>query len=265
MLGDWLVVSQVLPVNPAAAVRGPTHVVTTGATPVLSPAEARRLLAAIDPGTLAGLRDRALVSVMLYSFARVSAVSAMRRPDYFRQERQGWLRPPREGRHAARRPGPPSGGRGARRLPRAGRARRGDGGALPERRPRGAAADGPGALAASRPGHDQAGYGTVSTGAGTSAGTGASTGAAARTTGGRSPAPARTRTGPGRDAVLHLVRRARARAHTDFTDRGGHLHRRHTRPISRPLAQAASGRHPPAVRLTGDQAVGLFILAGSNG
>ena len=74
MLGDWLVVSQVIPVNPAAAVRGPTHVVTTGATPVLSPAEARRLLEAIDTGTLAGLRDRALVSVMLYSFARVSAV-----------------------------------------------------------------------------------------------------------------------------------------------------------------------------------------------
>ena len=39
MLGDWLVVSQVLPVNPAAAGRGPKHVVTTGATPVLSPAE----------------------------------------------------------------------------------------------------------------------------------------------------------------------------------------------------------------------------------
>ena len=92
MLGDWLVVSQVLPVNPAAAVRGPTHVVTKGATPVLSPAEARRLLAAIDPGTLAGRRDRALISVRLYSVARVSAVSAMRRQDYFRQERRGWLR-----------------------------------------------------------------------------------------------------------------------------------------------------------------------------
>ena len=87
-----LVVSQVLPVNPAAAVRGPKHVVTKGATPVLSPAEARRLLEAIDTGTLAGLRDRALVSVMLYSFARVSAVIAMRRQDYFRQERRGWLR-----------------------------------------------------------------------------------------------------------------------------------------------------------------------------
>ena len=92
MLGDWLVVSQIIPVNPAAAVRGPKHVVTKGATPVLSPAEARRLLAAIDTGTLAGRRDRALVSVMLYSVARVSAVIAMRKQDYFRQERQGWLR-----------------------------------------------------------------------------------------------------------------------------------------------------------------------------
>ena len=92
MLSDWLVVSQVLPVNPAAAVRGPKHVVTKGATPVLSPAEARRLLEAIDPGTLTGRRDRVLVSVMLYSFARVSAVIGMRRQDYFRQERQGWLR-----------------------------------------------------------------------------------------------------------------------------------------------------------------------------
>ena len=91
-LGDWLVVSQIIPVNPAAAVRGPTHVVTKGATPVLSPAEARRLLAAIDTGTLAGRRDRALVSVRLYSFARVSAVIGMRRQDYFRQERRGWLR-----------------------------------------------------------------------------------------------------------------------------------------------------------------------------
>ena len=160
MLGDWLVVSQIIPVNPAAAVRGPTHVVTKGATPVLSPAEARRLLEAIDTGTLAGRRDRALVSVMLYSFARVSAVIAMRKQDYFRQERQGVAQAPREGRHAARCPGPPSGGRGARRLPRAGRARRGDGGALPERRPAGAAADGPGALAASRPGDDQAAGGS---------------------------------------------------------------------------------------------------------
>ena len=92
MPGDWLVVNQVLPVNPAAAVRGPKHVVSKGATPVLSAAEARKLLATIDTGTLAGLRDRALLSVMLYSFARVSAVLGMRRQDYFGQGNRGWLR-----------------------------------------------------------------------------------------------------------------------------------------------------------------------------
>ena len=92
MLGDWLVVNQVLPVNPAAAVRGPKHVVTKGATPVLSTAEARKLLESIDMGALAGLRDRALLSVMLYSFARVSAVLGMRRQDYFGQGSRGWLR-----------------------------------------------------------------------------------------------------------------------------------------------------------------------------
>ena len=91
-LCDWLVVHQVLPVNPAAAVRGPKHVVTKGATPVLTPAEARALLDRIDTGTRVGLRDRALLSVMVYSFARVSAAVGMRRQDYFRQGVRGWLR-----------------------------------------------------------------------------------------------------------------------------------------------------------------------------
>ena len=49
-------------------------------------------LAAIDTGSLAGARDRALFSVMLYSFARVSAVLGMRRQDYFGQGSRGWLR-----------------------------------------------------------------------------------------------------------------------------------------------------------------------------
>ena len=92
VLCDWLVVHQVLPVNPAAAVRGPKHVVTKGATPVLTPAETRSLLDGIDAGSLVGLRDRALLSVMVYSFARVSAVVGMRRQDYFRQGVRGWLR-----------------------------------------------------------------------------------------------------------------------------------------------------------------------------
>ncbi len=91
-LCDWLVAHQVLPVNPAASVRGPKHVVAKGATPVLTPAEARALLDRIDTGTLVGLRDRALLSVMVFSFARVSAAVGMRRQDYFRQGVRGWLR-----------------------------------------------------------------------------------------------------------------------------------------------------------------------------
>ena len=97
VLCDWLVVHQVLPVNPAAAVRGPKHVVTKGATPVLTPAETRSLLDGIDAGSLVGLRDRALLSVMVYSFARVSAVVGMRRQDYFLQRTRGWLRLHRRG------------------------------------------------------------------------------------------------------------------------------------------------------------------------
>ena len=54
--------------------------------------EARALLDRIDTGTRVGLRDRALLSVMVYSFARVSAAVGMRRQDYFRQGTRGWLR-----------------------------------------------------------------------------------------------------------------------------------------------------------------------------
>ena len=44
MLFDWLVTGQVVPHNPAAAVRGPKHVVKTGKTPVLDAKEWRTLL-----------------------------------------------------------------------------------------------------------------------------------------------------------------------------------------------------------------------------
>jgi site-specific recombinase XerC len=41
-LFDWMVIGQIMPTNPAAAVRGPRHVVRRGKTPVLDPAEPRR-------------------------------------------------------------------------------------------------------------------------------------------------------------------------------------------------------------------------------
>jgi len=92
MLFDWLVISQIVPVNPAASVRGPKHVVKRGKTAVLDPAEARELIDSIDTSTAIGLRDRALIGVMVYSFARVGAVTGMRVEDAYVQNRRLWLR-----------------------------------------------------------------------------------------------------------------------------------------------------------------------------
>jgi site-specific recombinase XerD len=91
-LFDWLVMGQVIPTNPAASVRGPKHLVKKGKTPVLSPKEARRLLESIDVSTHAGLRDRALIGLMVYSFARIGAGLAMKVEDVYVQNRRLWVR-----------------------------------------------------------------------------------------------------------------------------------------------------------------------------
>jgi site-specific recombinase XerD len=89
MLFDWLIVGQVLAINPAHAVRGPKHVVKRGKTPVLTEEQARRLLdsikvvrkvilpdgSAAEAPWLVGLRDRALIGVMTYAFARIAPSS----------------------------------------------------------------------------------------------------------------------------------------------------------------------------------------------
>jgi site-specific recombinase XerD len=92
MLFDWLIIGQVLALNPAHAVRGPKHVVRRGKTPVLTEEEARRLLDSLDTSTLVGLRDRALIAVMTYTFARVGAVVAMKVEDYYPGGKRWWLR-----------------------------------------------------------------------------------------------------------------------------------------------------------------------------
>ncbi len=92
MLFDWLVTGHIVSVNPAWSVRGPRHVVKKGKTPVLTAGEARHLLDSIDTSTLIGLRDRALIALMCYSFARVSAVIGMNVDDYYQQGKRSWIR-----------------------------------------------------------------------------------------------------------------------------------------------------------------------------
>jgi site-specific recombinase XerD len=92
MLFDWLVIGQVMSTNPAHSVRGPRHSVSKGITPVLSSEEATALLAGMDVSTVVGLRDRAIIAVMTYTFARVGAVVALTVEDYFSQKKRWWLR-----------------------------------------------------------------------------------------------------------------------------------------------------------------------------
>ncbi len=92
MLFDWLVTGHIVSINPAWSVRGPRHVVKKGKTPVLTAGEARQLLDSIDISTPIGLRDRALIALMCYSFARVSAVVNMNVEDYYQQGKRSWIR-----------------------------------------------------------------------------------------------------------------------------------------------------------------------------
>lgn len=86
-LFDYLVTGQIMPFNPASSVRGPAYSTDEGKTPILSREEARKLLESIPTEKngqpdLSGLRDRALIGLMIYSFARVSAVIGLSVCDY---------------------------------------------------------------------------------------------------------------------------------------------------------------------------------------
>ena len=92
MLFDWLVTGQIVPFNPAASVRGPRYSIRKGKTPVLSAQETRKLLDSIDTSHVVGLRDRALIGAMVYSFARVSAIVNMKVRDYYPNGKRYWIR-----------------------------------------------------------------------------------------------------------------------------------------------------------------------------
>ena len=100
-LFDWLVTGQVMPTNPAGSVRGPSHVVKVGKTPVLAPEEARALIDKIEITTPAGLRDRALIGLMVFSFARIGAALGMKVEDVFTQNRRLWVRLCEKGRQGS--------------------------------------------------------------------------------------------------------------------------------------------------------------------
>ena len=92
MLFDRLATGHIMETNPAHAIRGPKRSVRKGKTSVLSADEMRELLAAIDTSSLLGLRDRALIALIGYTFARVGAATEMKVQDFYVQKRRGWVR-----------------------------------------------------------------------------------------------------------------------------------------------------------------------------
>lgn len=92
MLFDYLVIGHAMEMNPASSVRGPKYVVKKGKTPVLTAPETRLLLDSIPGDTIAGLRDRAVIASMVYSFARVGAVVKMNVEDYYANGKRFWYR-----------------------------------------------------------------------------------------------------------------------------------------------------------------------------
>lgn len=91
-LFSWLQQQGVLVENPAVNVKGPKHRVKIGKTPVLNTEEMRQLLSSFDTSHIIGLRDRAIIALMTFTFARIGAVVAMNIEDYFLKGSRYWVR-----------------------------------------------------------------------------------------------------------------------------------------------------------------------------
>lgn len=89
-LFDYLVTGQIVEMNPAASVRGPKYSVETGKTPAFAPEEITLLINSIDTSTIGGLRDRALIGLLLFTAARINAVLQMNVEDYYQASQKRW-------------------------------------------------------------------------------------------------------------------------------------------------------------------------------
>lgn len=80
---DGLVTRHAILLNPALSVRGERYAVLEGKTPEITVAHARKLLASIDPSHLVGLRDRAIVAILIYTASRAGAIATLHRGSFY--------------------------------------------------------------------------------------------------------------------------------------------------------------------------------------
>ena len=74
---DELVIRHVVVLNPAASVRGERHEVIEGKTPEIPAEDARKLLRAVDTSHVVGLRDRAVLGILIYTADRTCVVQPL--------------------------------------------------------------------------------------------------------------------------------------------------------------------------------------------
>lgn len=92
MLFSHMVSTGAMAYNPAREVKTPPIRRAEGKTPALSPEQMHQLFQSIGTERLIDLRDRALIGVMAYTFARVSAACRLKAADYVDLGRQTYLR-----------------------------------------------------------------------------------------------------------------------------------------------------------------------------
>jgi site-specific recombinase XerD len=80
---DGLVIRHAVILNPALSVRGERYEVVEGKTPEITVEGARKLLASIDTSHAVGLRDRAIIAILIYTASRAGAVAALRRGSFY--------------------------------------------------------------------------------------------------------------------------------------------------------------------------------------
>jgi integrase/recombinase XerD len=91
-LFDVLVQRHVMVLNPAASVRGEKYQAIEGKTPAITIEQARTLLASIDTCTMMGKRDKAVISILMFTAARVGAVTQLKCNDFIFDGEQWVLR-----------------------------------------------------------------------------------------------------------------------------------------------------------------------------
>ena len=125
MLFDWLITGQVVPINPAAAVRDRACREDRQDAGARRHANGASCIDSIPVDTVRDLRDRALIATLTYSFARIARGAEIEGGGSPAVGRRLAAAAARERREGSRDAVPPCARRGAARLHRRGRHRRG--------------------------------------------------------------------------------------------------------------------------------------------